>query len=176
LRCYCFFDIFSDNNTTKMIFYILANLLKLNFFSQWTVVNKHSFTIILGTFVWSILWQFTRTYTGTNVVLRAIYSGFYYLVLADLYTFFMTSGSMYNDNIYNKNFHDINYYGTLEMQPIRPLYNNKPAPHNTMINEVKQEDIIVEQVANDVSLPANDDVSEVPDDVNENKKNDEVST
>jgi hypothetical protein len=167
---------FSDNNITIMIFYLFANLLKLNFFSQWTIVNKHSFTIILGTFVWSILWQFTRTYTGTNVVLRAVYSGFYYLVLADLYTFFMTSGSMYNDNIYNKNFHDINYYGTLEMQPIRPLYTNKPTTLNTMINEIndsnetketKQEDT---QVDNDVSLAVDDEVSEINIDVNQNKE------
>lgn len=163
---------FSDNNITEMIFYIFANLLKLNVFSQWTIVNKHSFTIIIGTFIWSILWQITRTYTGTNVVLRAVYSGFYYLVLADLYTFFMTSGSMYNDNIYNKNFHDINYYGTLEMQPIRPLYTNKP----TMINEIndsnetketKQEDT---QVDNDVSLAVDDEVSEINIDVNQNKE------
>lgn len=163
-----------------MIFYIFANLLKLNFFSQWTIVNKHSFTIILGTFVWSILWQFTRTYTGTNVVLRAIYSGFYYLVLADLYTFFMTSGSMYNDNIYSKNFHDINYYGTLEMQPIRPIYTNKPSTLNTKINEInetKQEDT---QVDNDVSLLVNDKVGDevviddVDNDVNENKKSDNI--
>ena len=101
-----------------MIFFTLANFLRLNFFSQWTTVNKHSSTIIIGTLLWSILWQFTRSYTGNSIIVKSIYTGFYYIVLADLYTFFMTSSSIYNDNIYNKNFHDINYYNTLEMQPI----------------------------------------------------------
>lgn len=101
-----------------MIFYVLAHLLRLNFFSHWTVVNKHSFTIIIGTLLWSFLWQFTRSYTGNSIILKSIYTGFYYIVVADLYTFFMSSSSIYNDNIYNKNFHDINYYNTLEMQPI----------------------------------------------------------
>lgn len=102
-----------------MIFYIIAHLLKLNFFSEWTTVNKLSFTIIIGTFLWSVLWQFTRNYIGNSIIINSIYTGFYYLVIADLYTFFMSSTTMYNNNIYNKNFHDINYYNTLQMQPIR---------------------------------------------------------
>ncbi len=109
---------FHHSKIIRMIFYLFAHILKLNFFSQWTTVNKHSFTIILGTLLWSILWQFTRTYVGNSIIIRAIYSGFYYLVVADLYTFFMTSRTLYDNNIYNKNFHDINYYNTLEMQPL----------------------------------------------------------
>lgn len=147
-----------------MIFYLLANFLKLNFFSAWTTINKHSFVIIFGTFVWSLLWQITRLYTGTSIVLSAIHSGFYYLVVADLYTFFMTSSKVYDNhdnNINNHKYHDLNYYGTLEMQPLKPLMTG-----NTIINDVKQEEV---QVDNNVSMSSDDTVSEVIDDKIEDK-------
>lgn len=141
-----------------MIFYTLAHFLRLNFFSQWTTVNKHSFTIIIGTLLWSVLWQFTRSYTGNSIIIKSIYTGFYYIVVADLYTFFMTSSSIYDNNIYNKNFHDINYYKTLEMQPIPVKKFNKtinqptpPIPNN---DNGTNEDIVSE-VSEDVST--NDD-------------------
>lgn len=150
-----------------MIFYIIANVLKLNFFSGWTVLNKHSFTIILGTFLWSILWQFTRLYTGDSIVLRAIHSGFYYLVLADLYTFLMMSSTLYNSNVHNNNFHDLNYYGTLEMQPFRSSNTNPLTTQNTMINDVKQEEVHID---NNITLSNDDTVSEVSDHQIEDKK------
>lgn len=101
-----------------MIFYGIAHFLRLNFFSQWMTSNKYSLTIVVGTLLWSVLWQFTRSYIGNSIVIKSIHTGFYYIVIADLYAFFLNSSSIYSDNIYNNNFHDINYYDTLEMQPI----------------------------------------------------------
>lgn len=152
-----------------MIFYALAHFLRLNFFSQWTTLNKHSFTIITGTLLWSVLWQFTRSYTGESIILKSIYTGFYYIVVADLYTFFMTSSSIYNDNIYKKNFHDINYYNTLEMQPI---------PVNTKINKqmyvsspiITTNDNIVQNTDNDKLSEVSEDVSNTEDTINKNEE------
>lgn len=145
-----------------MFFYILANLLKLNSFSEWSIVNKYSFTIMVGTFIWCIVWQFSKTYTGQSIILKAIYTGFYYLVVADLYTFFMTSSSIYSNNIYNKNFHDLNYYGTLEMQPIKNMKEsiNKTDTNITNI-EVKTDDDIASEQSTDESIEtANKDTDE----------------
>jgi len=154
-----------------MIFYTLAHFLRLNFFSQWTTVNKHSFTIIIGTLLWSILWQFTRSYTGNSIILNSIYTGFYYIVVADLYTFFMTSSSIYNNNIYNKNFHDINYYNTLEMQPI-PVSSFNTTRNNSpiLINKKETNEDIVSEVSEDV--PTNNDETTVE----TNNKNEEIIT
>lgn len=143
----------NDNNIIEMFFYILANLLKLNSFSEWSIVNKHSFTIMIGTFIWSILWQFSKTYTGHSMILKAIYTGFYYLVVADLYTFFMTSSSIYNNNIYNKNFHDLNYYGTLEMQPMKTMNKSTNKVNADTINiEKKTDDDIASEDTDDDSV------------------------
>lgn len=154
-----------------MIFYVLANTLKLNYFSQWSITSKHSFTVIIGTFIWALLWQFCKVYTGNSLILKTIYSGFYYLVIADLYTFFTLSGSMYNDNIYNKNFHDINYYGTLEMQPIQPLYvsqNNIPKTkeevYSHSVSESENEDYVVQETKQE------------PDEINKETAKQQVAT
>jgi hypothetical protein len=108
-------------------------------FSEWKHINKHSFTIIFGTLIWSILWQLTKVYNGNSIILKAIHSGFYYLVLADIYTFFVSANTIYNNNIYNQNYHDINYYGTLEMQPIRNV-NNVSDKENIETNNTTQDE------------------------------------
>lgn len=156
---------FHHSKTIRMIFYLFAHILKLNVFSQWTTVNKHTFTIIIGTLLWSILWQFTRTYVGNSIIIRAIYSGFYYLVIADLYTFFMTSQTIYDNNIYNKNFHDINYYNTLEMQPL-PKQSSKTEKQNKSIDDIVEpnnelnKDIKEEHISDTTEEYDNDDAVE----------------
>lgn len=143
-----------------MIFYSLAHFLRLNFFSQWMTVNKYSFTIVVGTLLWSVLWQFTRSYIGNSIIIKSIHSGFYYIVIADLYTFFLNSSSIYSNNIYNKNFHDINYYNTLEMLPIPK--SNKKTPISSPPIATTHNDIIYNK-EDDIVFNKDDD--EVPEDV-----------
>lgn len=146
LRYFHVYDILNDYNITRMIFYSLAHLLKLNVFSQLSTTNKHSFTIIIGTVLWSVLWQFTRSYTGNNIIIKSIHVGFYYIVIADLYTMFMASNVIYNDNTSNKNFHNVNYYDTLKMQPINTTLNKL-----SVLSNDNDEDVVSE-VSEDVPI------------------------
>ena len=132
-----------------MIFYILAHFLKLNFFSQLTATNKHSFTIIIGTLLWSILWQFTKSYSGSNIIMKSIYAGFYYIVVADLYTLFMASSEIYNDKTSIKTFDNINYNDTLEMQSFKKV---DTTPNKSSVPTNDNGEDVVSEVAEDVPI------------------------
>jgi hypothetical protein len=137
----------NDSNITRNDFLYTCSFVE---------TNKHSFTIIIGTLLWSILWQFTRSYTGSNIILKSIYAGFYYIVVADLYTLFMASNVMYSNNTANNNFHDINYYNTLEMQPVKSF--------NATTNQLsKPSDNNGEDTVSEVSedVPINNDETKV---------------
>jgi hypothetical protein len=80
-----------------MIFYLLSKAFKLKWLSSWKGINKQSFIVIFGTLIWSIVWQLVKGYTGDNVVMKAINSGFYYLVLADIFIFFANGQDLFQE-------------------------------------------------------------------------------
>lgn len=110
-----------------MIFFLLSQLSN-NIFSN---VNRQAFVTILGTFIWTITWQVVKTYSGANIIMKAIHSGFYYLVLADLYNFIMYGA--------HRNFEPIQEYSPvivhqspLNTEPyIAELFTSPPAATKT---------------------------------------------